>query len=493
MLKKTSGFMLALVMIFLVVLMLLGAAIAALSYPEYFFINQHSATIAALHIADAGLKQAIYRLQSGNTTAFSGTLTPDLPSGSPVFGSYSVSMTADPGNSDDSPMMYYITVVGNLYVRPNITKTILAVAQSDSFAKFAYFTDQEISSPYNTSRIWFKTGDVLDGPVHSNDQISVYWGDYADNPPIFQSRVTTAEDVYYSPEDPNNDADYKEIFLNGAKGLNMHVSNVTFPPNTDAQKALCLGGITEPNANGIYLPTSGGELCGGIFIEGNVKQIRFSVDGNNNQVITITQSAVPSDRIATITIDRDDNVTEYDPVKGSTQTYHSMPKKIIYATSYIRDVAGTIKDRFILISNNNYSNNYVEISGDLVYWKDPRTHPTFTGALGIVAPNVYISDDAPSEINIDAAIMAADASGSQGSFYVENYDSMPVKGHINLYGSVVQSVRGPVGTFYSSTGTQASGYLKNYHFDNRFYNSPPPFFPTTTKFTVRFWKNIDTY
>jgi len=49
-----------------------------------------------------------------------------------------------------------------------------------------------------------------------------------------------------------------------------------------------------------------------------------------------------------------------------------------------------------------------------------------------------------------------------------------------VYGGLVQKNRGPVGTFFSATGTKASGYDKDYHYDIRMATSPPLYVPTTT-------------
>jgi hypothetical protein len=55
----------------------------------------------------------------------------------------------------------------------------------ESFAKFAYFTDFDASTG-----IVFGGGDVLLGPVHSNDDISIHW-----TGATFQDRVTTAGQI----------------------------------------------------------------------------------------------------------------------------------------------------------------------------------------------------------------------------------------------------------------------------------------------------------
>jgi len=475
--------MLALIMIFVVVLLLLGAGIAALAFPEFFFINRHAAQAAALHLADAGVKEAIYRMETGNFDNFNSNLTPDLPCEGPSFGNFRVAVTADAGNASDSLVIYRITSEGSLNSHPNITKTIEAVVQGDSFAKYSSFTGQETLGN-STEKCWFRTGDVVEGPVHSNGEISVYWDQNVSGQPIFLSQVTTSDSFSYSPENPLSENDYRKIFLNGSTGFELNVAPISYPTDVTPLKLASLGAISEPNNNGVYLSIAGGIISGGIFLQGDINQVRFSVDASNNQVITINQS----ESITIIALNQNNNTTTYTAPNGTVTTYNGLPNGVIFGTGHIADLSGIINSRITLVTDNKNTNNFVNITNDLVYAQDPRTHPEYTACLGIVAPDITIDDNAPSEININAAIMASDTTGSHGSFSVKNYSSIPVKGHINLLGGVIQHWRGAVGTTWLNDGSIRSGYLKNYHQDIRFQFNPPPYFPTTGKYTVRFWK-----
>ena len=82
------------------------------------------------------------------------------------------------------------------------------------------------------------------------------------------------------------------------------------------------------------------------------------------------------------------------------------------------------------------------------------------------------------------------------SFFYEGwYDED--RGILGFYGSFIQKQRGPVGTFYSSTGQKRSGYTKNYYYDQRMSSSYPgmsdslpPYFPTTGNFDRLSWREI---
>ena len=69
------------------------------------------------------------------------------------------------------------------------------------------------------------------------------------------------------------------------------------------------------------------------------------------------------------------------------------------------------------------------------------------------------------------------------SFIVDNYDC-GLSGTLTVNGAIVQRFRGPVGTV--SGGTIATGYLKDYWYDDRLrYRSPPYFLnPLKSKWEV---------
>lgn len=74
----------------------------------------------------------------------------------------------------------------------------------------------------------------------------------------------------------------------------------------------------------------------------------------------------------------------------------------------------------------------------------------------------------PTNVEVDAAILSL-----QHSFIVDNYMCGAPLGQLTVKGAIAQSFRGPVGT----GGTQvATGYTKNYNYDDRLKYTNPPFF-----------------
>jgi len=122
------------------------------------------------------------------------------------------------------------------------------------------------------------------------------------------------------------------------------------------------------------------------------------------------------------------------------------------------------------------ANNYVEVN-----------HP-ISKSSGAVLPSCGATPGAlcdPSTasggVTIDAAILALTQ-----SFVVNNYGYGSNEGKLNVYGSIQQNARGPVGTFDPYTFSAASGYTKHYTWDPLLdYVSPPSYLvPSTAPWTL---------
>jgi hypothetical protein len=77
------------------------------------------------------------------------------------------------------------------------------------------------------------------------------------------------------------------------------------------------------------------------------------------------------------------------------------------------------------------------------------------------------------------------------SFIVEDYDTGTIQGTLWVIGGVIQEQRGPVGTFDQITGALLTGYTKDYVWDERLADSPPPAFPTTGRVVTLAWRELD--
>ena len=96
-----------------------------------------------------------------------------------------------------------------------------------------------------------------------------------------------------------------------------------------------------------------------------------------------------------------------------------------------------------------------------------------------MANNVVLASSCPNDMTVDAVVLA------NASFYNADWDGAK-KSQLHLMGGIIQGKRGPVGTF---SGTSlVSGYNKDYHYDPRMVDYPPPFFPTTGQYDIKSWQ-----
>jgi hypothetical protein len=328
----------------------------------------------------------------------------------------------------DSPGVI-VTATGRI-VKDSLTveRKIRAVIKKRSFAHYIYFTDHETVEG-SGEKIWFITGDIIRGPLHSNDYIHI-WGD-----PEFQKKVTTSRnlDIY-----PGSNPIFKEGYEEEVPVLEMPPTNIEL--KTWAQA----GGYYYYGKTTITLKNSG-----------------YLLIENNNSQSTGPTGLVSLPANGVIYVD------------GQNGAKSNQNNGDVY-------IEGTLSGRLTIASKNN-----IYITGDLLY-KDETAD-----MLGLVAENyVYIlhykgyKDVAPYNIEINAAIFAVNH-----SFSYEKYYYGPPKGTITLKGALVQKYRGAVGTFYRS-GKKRSGYSKDYYYDERMLYTEPPHFiePLNSGFEIIKWE-----
>ncbi|WP_340537187.1 pilus assembly PilX family protein [Nocardioides sp. GXZ039] len=135
-------------------------------------------------------------------------------------------------------------------------------------------------------------------------------------------------------------------------------------------------------------------------------------------------------------------------------------------------IEGVIKGRVTMVTDNN-----VIVTGDITYAGGENG----TDVLGLIAENsvkiyhpvnssgnnLLRNNSRPvlTNVTLSAAVLTL-----QHSFTVQYYQRGAKLGTLKVYGSLAQRFRGPVGT------SGGSGYLKNYNYDTRLRYSPPPYF-----------------
>lgn len=495
---------------------------------------------SALAAAQAGVDDYVSKLNRdslywmhGSASAYSGASFYDGTSGNTAFTTW----TAVPNGGTVREYFRY-EINNELYNQRGVIKirasgkvgksirTVEAQLRRGSFIDFLYFTDLETQDPalYSPSTSWkcdqyyyagrsssctsiqFASGDVVDGPAHSNDAMLMCVGTATGLPtgtygPWFKGKVTTN----YTPTSGSNrwrqtcDTNTSHLPL-FAVGVPSGPVKLDMPPSNSALKSETDPALTSPN------PT-------GCLYTGPTK-ITMRADGKLDIVSPLTKSPHPVSGCATGTgVALPANGVLYVRTAPATaDTYGTAgattcptangvgyPITNDYGATYSCKagdafVSGTLDGRLTIAAENN-----IVVVDDVRY--DYRVDATQAqdDLLGLIATNnveVYhpVSRSgssgsytytnlttATTNVRIDAAVLSV-----QHSFRVQNYQYGASLGTLNVFGAIAQKYRGIVG----QSGT--SGFLKSYVYDKRLqWDSPPKFLnPVQSAFAPTQWSEL---
>jgi hypothetical protein len=392
---------------------------------------------------------------------------------------------------------FKVRITGRATEDRSAKRSVIATFRRESFLKFVYFTDQENRDPqaaatssertsqqancanrYRTARagrgcveIQFASSDAVNGPLHTNDESVMVCGT-----PVF-GRERNKD---------GSDAKTDSIEVSGpAPG---HISAGSGCANTptvwsptgkfsDSTKTLKL---PASNSSLATVAENGGTVYTGktiIHLRGSVMDV--TTHNMSTGAATTTQNVawpgngvlyVKSGGACTGEIPTD---ADYDESVACGNVYisgtYAKPLTVAAANDVIiRPTAGATllaktKDSDIRLAPNSdatlglIANNFVRVGHKV------------TRSSGSCVGN-YNSTNEPTviDVQIDAAIMSL-----LHSFIVDNYNCGR-SGTLTVNGAIVQKYRGPVGT--SSGGTIATGFLKDYWYDDRLRFRSPPYF-----------------
>jgi len=419
---KPGGIALVLTLLSLSLLAVIGFGLVSITTVQSrIAINQQDSS-KAYYLARMGIAKAIDELESNYYWGTSGTYTQTLD-----LGNYSVSVWASPNNDGNENKVWKIVSRGE---SGEAERTLTSWVRVEPLCAFAYCSNSEISAVTGTV-IWFTNKDKLLGPVHTNGYFSIY------SNPVFDNKVTS-----------NNTGD---------------------PFWLAAQRRYYQGGLyyTDPkkfyhyyNGYSSDYPTGTGNFSfaggqTGINIPPSPQNIAEKADKTYTSEITITFKETGFADVS------------YKTPEGTRLTEEVSTNNVtIYSNDKITLNAGTIKGKVTVSSPNN-----IIIKGNLVY-KDKNVDN-----LGIIAGQDIVVNtpiDSASDLTINGTLISLN-----GSFYVHKYNEGIPRGTLKLFGSLIQHERGPVGTFYASTGAPATGYCKSYTYDYKLLTQPPPHCPPT--------------
>ena len=384
----------------------------------------------AMYVAEAGVERGA-RFMESNVVVITGSSTGNT-NGTGNVGSGTYTFLISRTNSST----YNIVSTGTVN---NVRRTVsLLRVYQPTYAEFALWSS-------NNASLYFKDGEVFNGHVHSDGQL---YFDNSGGGPIFHSYVTSLASDYVG--DITGIEFDKGLALNSFQGS---MADVDF--NSAASTSL----------------KSIASIAGNLVLDGNTT---LTFNGGTLSIINLRKYGNTLAHSYTPLTEGIIYIKDSNTGSASTQA----------GTAYL--TGGSVNGRLTIVTESD-----VYIQGNITYASDPVTNPGSDDALGLISrSDVWVDTSAPDNVVIDAAIMATgQASGVDGSFGVINYNTGTPRGTLNVYGGIVQLIRGAVGQFDTSTGKTTHGYAKNYSYDPRFIANPPPYYPTiANKVEFSQWK-----
>jgi hypothetical protein len=377
----------------------------------------------------------------------------------------------------------------NVFINGDFTVRI----QRDSFARYALFTNSQTMP--NGTNVWFTDRTNFTGPVHTNGRFN-----FAFRPSgTFEGLVTQH---YQSAQFYNNGF---PILLNASyngvrdvpvfnAGFTRNVSSIAL--SSPVQQTNLISQATDGGSysnNGIYIPSHGNQLDGGIYVKGN-SSIALSTNGNS-QVYTITQGS--NTKVVTLDI-ANETTSVFDVGSGTTNNYNGLPHgtdsdgTLIHVDGNIQSLSGTVQSNEkvtissssdIIITNHLRYESYDDESGTFgTAGYVPPSADGYENILGLISWNgdIRIGTGAPDDIDIHGTVLARN-----GVFTVDDYDEGSPRGIATLLGGVITDDYGAFGQFSSATGQDIHGYGRNFVYDTRMQaGALPPYFPTLETFVA---------
>ncbi len=433
-LRQNKGFALTFTLIFMFLIVSFMAVYILVVASGVSSANRTANLKKAYYIADAGLVDAYERItQSGiNTISTTNVYIPSAGTDNGVYpvgtatGNYTVSVTY----SNVPRTNYTITSTGTY---GNVSKTLQLKIIGAAISKYAYWSQTEIN-PIFGGPLWWVGEPGLEmlttGPVQTNGALNIFGN------PIFNGPVTEggASPNYY----PGVASNPSIIFT---QGLTNNAPLVNLPPlqTLNAIQAVASDGsglVLTGASTVIFNPT------GTITVTGTVK--------NSKGNVTATYK----------------NTTMSAPANGVIYVQSNTGKQDGNAT-----VQGTVKGQLTVAADQN-----INVSGSVAYNSDPRTNPSSTDMVGLVANKniTVIEASAPTQLEMSGVLVAL-----QGSFQVDQwwvYRGNSSTAVMDQFGSLINYVCGATGEM-NMAGTLLGGWNQIQAYDNRLANMAPPGFP----------------
>jgi hypothetical protein len=361
----------------------------------------------------------------------------------------------------------------NALGNPSVSRTLVASFRKPSPLDFLWYTDHELKDPAldpancagekyyyqysggnapNACQIVWVSGDTMSGPSYTNDQYNIY----TNNSPTFGRAGTNDQTESNAP-------------------------STSVCVNSSCQGARFLGKGPVPSARTVSLPqsVSSTQLLTDATAHGTV------LSGTTTITLSGTQATIWNCPGTTVTAACTNSVSSSPIIY--VQSTPSCPANYSLNTSYTTNNAGhyfgacgdvyvsgtysgpltIVSDHDIIVLANGGPGNGVTTS------EDGAGNPTGSATLGLVAADfVRVMHPATSNLRASAVTIDAAILTLSHSFMVDNYSSGQTQSpapSLTVHGAIAQRYRGIVGQ------VSGTGYLKDYHYDDRLHVILPPF------------------
>lgn len=493
-----------------VLVVLVGGLLASLQV-ELGDVAWHGRSNSALAAARAGVEDMLVNFEENDSGRAVGivpaTIAKSFVDADGAAVSYSVNV--DPKRWNSTLPYYVIHASGS---NGAATRRLDALVRKKSFSAYALFTISENNNVGGT--VWYTNGQEYDGPVYSGGPMNIIYQPGDDANPIFRGPVLTASPPDWregSPADRvSQPSDWLAVSSGGAGGFNVVGNPQTLPTSQDNQLvaneafsggAAAPGGF--PTAAGVYV---NGQLAGagatapletGIYVRGDTRITATYDPVAQMQVFIFTpQSGLP----VTVIVNFATGTTTVSAPNATPTVYQGTASgqqpagveggngAIFVDGNVTVDAGSTVHGQYMLAVPDSGADHgdVITLLGSLRY---SDASSTSADEFGMWANDIVLKDPRNENVEVDGVMLTGYFDEckfvcNDGTFLNYYCTSMgPCGGgigKITLFGSLIENVRGKLGT----VGSTRSGFLRQNTYDSRLSKSPPPFTPTTNQYEL---------
>ena len=386
---------------------------------------------------------------------------------------------------------------------PIVTRTVVANLRENGFLNYVYFTNYETSDPQvqaesvttPTSSNWDTVDADAEAQCAGTTSAPMYRYDGRYDAPFYGT--TYCDEIDFISQDnlngPFHTNDQAEICGTAAFGRSGDNDEIQMGGSSSPgyyQDSGCSGNPVFNNTAGA--PTVPGGILPMPSADSSLKSIAtLSLTGTVCMTLYSTY-------LTYVELTGSESCTSSGLPTPTTVDYSTITNGVIYDATgssgctltydpYSPQYSGNTGCATVYVSGTYGSSLTIATEDDIVI-DGNITHSGTNTLMGLIADGfvrVYNPCSSASLTNptIDAMIMSLNH-----SFIVDNYNCSPSLGTLTVNGGIAQDFRGAVGTFSGSASnpTLASGYIKQYNYDERLAYEEPPFFlnPTSTTWDV---------